>query len=96
MDRSYFDEKKELSIEGTAEINFRVKEISDLVNSCCYDFPDVFNPTLVHDQVRAIKSLLDEVRINFEKIRWASTQTNLQFNEWLIKHGHSDLIIESP
>ncbi|WP_373988193.1 hypothetical protein [Duganella sp. BuS-21] len=47
----------------------------------------------IHEQVRVAKARLDNARRDFEKVRWSSSETDLDFNEWLTKHGHSDLVI---
>ena len=45
------------------------------------------------NQVRMAKAQLDGVRYSFEKVRWASAETPLEFNDWLRQHGHAELVI---
>ena len=55
--------------------------------------PNIFDATKVHEHIRVAKAQLDDVRRNFEKVRWGSVSTDMEFNEWLIKNGHSDLVL---
>ena len=93
MDRRYFEEKKELTLEGIQQAQDTAGEVIGLLSSWSYEVPNIFNATEVHDYIRAAKAQLDGVRRNFEKVRWASTNTDIEFDEWLIKNGHSDLVL---
>lgn len=94
MERDYFEEKKELAIEGVQHANKTAGEVLGLLSSWSYEVPNIIDPSSVHDQIRAAKAQLDGVRRNFEKVRWASTETGLEFNDWLVQYGHQDLVIE--
>lgn len=93
MDVGYFEEKKELTLEGIKQAQDTAGEIIGLLSSWSYEVPNIFNAAEVHDSIRAAKAQLDGVRRNFEKVRWASTTTDMEFDEWLIKNGHSDLVL---
>ena len=93
MDRRYFEEKKELTLEGIQQAQDTAGEVIGLLSSWSYEVPNIFNATEVHDYIRAAKAQLDGVRRNFEKVRWPSTNTDIEFDEWLIKNGHSDLVL---
>ena len=93
MDRRYFEDKKELTLEGIQQAQDTAGEVIGLLSSWSYEVPNIFNATEVHDYIRAAKAQLDGVRRNFEKVRWASTNTDIEFDEWLNKNGHSDLVL---
>ena len=92
MDRSYFDEKKQLTLEGIRQVQAKAGEVTGLLSSWSYDVPNIFEAGEVHESIRAAKAQLDGVRRNFEKARWASVNTDLKFDEWLLENGHSDLV----
>jgi len=93
MERDYFDEKKDLTIDGLISVGETTIRLMGLVRSWSYEVPDLIAPSEIHDQVRAAKARLDNARRDFEKVRWAAAETELTFNEWLVKHGHSDLVM---
>lgn len=93
MERHYFEEKKEMAIEGVQHANRSSAEVLGLLSSWSYDVPNIIDASAVHEQIRVAKAQLDGVRRNFEKVRWASVETDLEFNDWLLKHGHADLVI---
>lgn len=93
MEPHYFEEKKALAIEGVASANSTANEVVGLLSSWSYEVPNIVDPSAVHEQIRVAKAQLDGVRRNFEKVRWASAGTDVEFNEWLVEHGHADLII---
>lgn len=93
MERSYFEEKKQLSLDGIQEAQNTANEVVGLLSSWSYDLPNILNAAEVHEYIRATKAQLDDVRRNFEKVRWASANTDLGFDEWLIENGHADLVI---
>lgn len=92
MDRHYFENKKQLALEGIQKAQDTAGCATDLLSSWSYDVPNIFDASEVHECIRAAKAQLDDVRWNFEKIRWTSTNTDCEFNEWLIKEGHPDLV----
>lgn len=92
MERDYFDEKKQLSLEGIRHAQDTAGEVTGLLSAWSYDVPNIFDASEVHEYIRVAKAQLDGVRRNFEKVRWASANTNLEFHEWLIENGHSDLV----
>lgn len=92
MERNYFDEKKKLSLDGIRHAQDTAEEVTGLLSSWSYEVPNIFNASEVHEYIRAAKAQLDGVRRNFEKVRWASANTDLEFDEWLTENGHSDLV----
>ena len=92
MDRGYFEEKKQLSLDGIRHAQETAGEVTGLLSSWSYDVPNIIDASQVHEYIRAAKAKLDGVRRNFEKVRWASANTSLEFNEWLVEHGHPDLV----
>lgn len=93
MEPHYFEEKKTLAIEGVARANSTAAEVLGLLSSWSYEVPNIVDPDAVHEQIRVAKAQLDGVRRDFEKVRWASAGTDLDFNEWLVEHGHGDLVL---
>ncbi|MDP2032030.1 MAG: hypothetical protein Q8K29_01330 [Polaromonas sp.] len=93
MERGYFEEKKQLTLEGLEHAQRTAGEAAGLLSSWSYDVPNIFSASEVHEYIRVAKAQLDGVRRNFEKIRWASASTNLEFNEWLIENCHPDLVL---
>ncbi|MBB2488122.1 hypothetical protein H5407_23085 [Mitsuaria sp. WAJ17] len=93
MERDYFEEKKQLTLEGIKHAQNTAEEVTGLLSSWSYDVPNIFNAAEVHEYIRAAKAQLDGVRRNFEKVRWASANTDLGFNEWLVENGHPDLVM---
>ena len=93
MEREYFEEKKQLTLEGIQLAQQTAGEVTGLLSSWSYDVPNIFDASEVHEYIRATKAQLDGVRRNFEKVRWASANTDLEFNEWLIENGHPDLVL---
>ncbi len=91
MERSYFDGKKQLTLEGIRQAQDKVGEVTGLLSSWSYDVPNIFYSAEVHESIGEAKALLDGVRRNFEKVRWASANTDLEFHEWLVENGHWDL-----
>lgn len=93
MDRSYFEEKKQLSLDGIKQAQDTANEVVGLLSSWSYDLPNIVNAAEVHEYVRVAKAQLDGVRRDFEKVRWASANTELDFDKWLVENGQSDLIL---
>jgi len=93
MNRSYFEEKKQLSLDGIKQAQDTANEVIGLLSSWSYDLPNIVNAAEVHEYVRVAKAQLDGVRRDFEKVRWASANTELDFDEWLVENSQSDLIL---
>ncbi len=93
MDRRYFEEKKQLSLDGIKQAQDTASEVIGLLSSWSYDLPNIVNAAEVHEYARVAKAQLDGVRRDFEKVRWASANTELNFDEWLVENGQSDLIL---
>lgn len=94
IERSYFEEKKQLSLDGVQEAQDAANEVLGLLSSWNYDLPNIFNAAEVHKHVHVIKAQLDDVRRNFEKVRWACANTDLNFDEWLIENEQVDLVLQ--
>lgn len=92
MERSYFEEKKQLAVEGVEQAQNTAGDVNGLLSSWSYDLPNLIDAASVHEYLRTAKAQLDGVRRNFEKVRWASANTDLEFDEWLIENGHSELV----
>ena len=92
MDRGYFDEKKQLALDGIEIAHRTASEVTGVLSSWNYEVPNIVDPSIVHDYIRVAKNQLDGARYNFEKVRWSSADTKLEFDEWLAQNGCSDLI----
>jgi hypothetical protein len=92
MDRSYFDEKKQYAIDGIDLANRTTSLVVGMLSSWNYDVPNIIDPSAVHEHLQVAKSQLDGVRINFEKVRWASANTDVDFDAWLRANGCADLV----
>ena len=93
MERSYFEEKKQLSLDGIQQAQNTASEVVGFLSSWSYDLPNIINAAEVHEYVRVAKAQLDGVRRNFEKVRWASANTELDFDKWLVENSHADLVL---
>lgn len=93
MERSYFEEKKELSLEGIQQARGTANEVIGLLSSWSYDLPNIVNASEVHEYIRTAKAQLDGVRRNFDKVQWASSNTKLEFDDWLTENRQSDLVL---
>ena len=94
MDPDYFQEKKEISLEALAFAVENVDKASAVIQAMKHNLPDLVSPTEVHDWLQSAAGQLISARRDFEKARWASVETDLEFNDWLRKAGHIDLVIE--
>lgn len=92
MERSYFDEKKAYALEGIEQAHNTASAVVGLLGSWSYDVPNIVDPARVHEHLRVAKAQLDGVRMNFEKVRWASANTDLDFDAWLRANGCADLV----
>lgn len=92
MERHYFEEKKGLGIEGLHDAQTRISDVAGLLGAWSYEVPNIINAAEVHGAVCNAKAILDNARRDFEKVRWATSATDLDFDAWLIKHGHQDLV----
>lgn len=92
MDRSYFDEKKEYAIEAIDLANKTASLVVGMLSSWNYDVPNIIDPSAVHEHLQVAKSQLDGARTNFEKVRWASANTDVDFDAWLRANDCADLV----
>jgi len=91
MDESYFEEKKELAGGALKLAIEQASDAADVIAAATYALPDLTSPARVHELLRAAQLGLDAARRDFEKARWASSKTGLEFTDWLLKEGHADL-----
>ena len=64
-----------------------------MLSSWSYEVQNIFDAAEVHENICVAKAQLDGVRRSFEKVRWASASTDIEFDEWLIKNGYPDLVL---
>ena len=83
MDESYFDEKKELACETLTHAIQEAKASLELMQTARYTMPDLVNADSIHDMLRQAEVEIRSARRDFEKARWATARTELEFNKWL-------------
>jgi len=83
MDEGYFEEKRNMAMQGMDDTISNVKDALLLVNTLQYDMLDLTSPNTFHETIMAACSALVTVRLNFEKARWAASNTRLEFFDWL-------------
>lgn len=93
MDESYFEEKKELSLNSIQASEQLVSEARGLIAAMSYTLPNLMSPAEVHDLLKTAANQLTGVRRDFEKARWASTKTSVEFEAWLRQSGHGDIAL---
>ncbi len=92
IEQSYFDEKKELAMTATTYVKGELERALELLNTLAYRSAGDLDAFQVHDCIKSAASHLVNIRVNFEKARWAAADTELEFEQWLIKHNNADLI----
>lgn len=93
MDKSYFLEKQAFAVEAVEAAIERGNTAIAAIQTVNYDLPNLVNSNEVHDQLKSAVERLNSARRDFEKARWASVETNLEFENWLSEAGCADLLI---
>jgi len=93
MDERYFEEKKGLAAEAIRSAIEKASEAATAVAASRYALPDLTAPSQVHELLRDAQLELSAARRDFEKSRWAFASTALEFDDWLRKFGHDDLVL---
>lgn len=93
MDKGYFIEKQTFAVEAVAVAIERANFAVAAIQTANYDLPNLVNPNEVHDQLKSAVERLTSARRDFEKARWASVETNLEFDGWLREVGCAELHI---
>lgn len=94
MEESYFDEKKQYALGAIKDAVSNFEVASGLISAIRYEMPDLTSPDRIHENLKLVAAKCWSARRDFEKARWASVITNLEFEEWLIKQGHADLVVK--
>lgn len=94
MDEGYFDEKKQLVQKAIASANEDVANALGIIEATSYAMNDLVTPAQIHELLKSAAIKLDAARRDFEKTRWPASRTDLQFEQWLAVHGHSDLCLK--
>ncbi len=87
MDKSYFEEKINASCECLEIASKYLQESIELIQNSHYDLPNLVDSKEVHDGLKLAIAGVLEAAIDFEKARWASTSTGLEFEEWVSKQN---------
>lgn len=93
MDERYFDEKKGLAADAIRSAIRKASEAASAIDASRYALPDLAAPSQVHELLRDAQLALNAARRDFEKSRWAAANTDLEFDDWLRKLGHLDLVL---
>lgn len=91
MDEDYFDEKKELACQGLSNAVKSIQSSVGLIKAWRYAMPELTNPEKLHDSLRHAELTVRNARRDFEKVRWASARTELEFEDWLRTGPGADL-----
>jgi hypothetical protein len=91
MDEGYFEEKRSLSSQSLTAAVDQIESAAALVESMRYSMPDLIDAGKVHDTLKYASVLLDGARRDFEKARWASAKTEVEFDAWLLSSQGHDL-----
>lgn len=92
MDEAYFDEKKDFALANLEDAITHIDDLLGFMRASQYSVPDLIAPRVIHGGVATAINRLMAARINFEKSRWASTNTETEFDEWLMAQGCEDLV----
>lgn len=91
MDESYYNGKKTLTLDDIRDAISQTQEAIRLIECDRYSMPDLNSSVQIHQLLDISARCLTSARRNFEKARWASANTSLDFKEWLEKNGYSEL-----
>lgn len=94
MEESYFDEKKQFALDAIKEAVSKFEVAAGLISAIRYEMPDLANPDQIHETLKSATAKCWSARRDFEKARWAATLTSLEFEDWLVKQGHADLVVK--
>lgn len=92
MTRRCFEQKRDNVLAGMVCANETAREVEHVLLSWCYERQDAVNPAGLHDYLRAVTCRIDQVRRDYEQMRWAAAATALSFDDWLLREGHPDLV----
>lgn len=56
-----------------------------------YSVPMIFDADALHQKLEDAERAIRNARRDFEKVRWASSGSELEFEEWLSQGPYSDL-----
>ena len=91
MDKGYFLEKQTFAVDAVTAAIERANFAVTAIQTENYDFPNLVNSVEVHEQLKSAVARLNSARRDFEKARWASAETNLEFDDWLSEVGCAEL-----
>jgi hypothetical protein len=91
MDEGYFEEKRAVAGQSLAAAVNQIEATAALIESMRCSMPDLIDSEKVHNNLQYASTLLDNARRDFEKARWASAKTELEFEDWLNACKGSDL-----
>ena len=91
MNEPYCDEKKNLALASIRDAVSRAEEARCLIENISYSMPHLVNAAQIHELLDLSVRGLTSARRNFEKIRWVSANSGLEFKEWLNNNGYPDL-----
>ena len=93
MDKDYFEGKKELALEAILDSVAHARDAGRMIDAARYELPNLTDPSAIHESLKQAQFCLVSARRDFEKTRWATALTELEFEDWLRSQGHADLCI---
>ena len=91
MDKDYFDGKKKMTCESLKESIGAVESVLGKVECWQYSVPMIFDVDALHEKLKDAERAIRNARRDFEKVRWASSRSDLKFEEWISQGPYSDL-----
>jgi hypothetical protein len=93
MDEGYFDEKKGLALDSIRAAITQANDAALSVKASRYALPDLTSAEHVHELLKSAALRLTVARRDFEKARWATANTDVEFEDWLRQHGCVELVL---
>ena len=93
MPSNYFEEKQEQSCKWFKAAIKNTQETIAFVESIEYSNSDNSDSMNVHEMVTEIERALLLGRRDFEKASWASANTSVSFEEWLLERNLKELVM---
>ena len=92
MDLTYFEDTYHPALEQAQTCLVLAEEAQALFRSVNYQSPDLISPKAVHAALVAAMTSVELARYQFEKARWAATDSTVTLAEWLQQNDCADLI----
>lgn len=91
MDEEYYNKKKELACESLRNAIKDTESALEQINKWRYPVRILLDVNELHETLKHAEVQIRSARRDFEKARWASADTRIEFDEWLKKGPGLDL-----